>query len=201
LAEGVSTDLSYPIKRGQPRLDLAMLNPREPVRVYYRRIQDLQYVFGYARSDAAHPITIQWSELIAQTGTHARITVVRWPSNGHNIVFYLTQLPTFINDAGVGRQRWHWRPGRGRDTHLRWRRLIDDGARDPAEVLDLGCGVRDNHQWRGRSHVECRYRAKFFVRRSPLPNNTKDEQPGSSLVRVSCGNGERQAAGTTIFFI
>jgi hypothetical protein len=73
----VSTDLSYPIKRRRPRLDRAMLNPREPVRVYYRRIQDLRSVFGYARSDAAHPITIQWSESIAQTGTRARITAIR----------------------------------------------------------------------------------------------------------------------------
>jgi hypothetical protein len=67
-----------------------MLNPREPVRVYYRRIQDLQSVFDYARSDAAHPIAIQRSESIAQTGTRAQITAVRWPSNDHSIVFYLT---------------------------------------------------------------------------------------------------------------
>jgi hypothetical protein len=37
----------------------------------------------------------------------------------------------------------------------------------PAAVLGLGCGARDNHQWRGRSHVGCRSRAKVFVRRGP----------------------------------
>jgi|UPI000221C88F hypothetical protein len=35
-----------------------------------------------------------------------------------------------------------------------------------------------------------RSRAKVFVRRSPLPNRSEDEQPGSALVRASGGNGE-----------
>jgi hypothetical protein len=38
--------------------------------------------------------------------------------------------------------------------------------------------------------LDARSRAKVFVRRTPLPNYSEDEQPGSAWVRVSGGNGE-----------
>jgi hypothetical protein len=37
----------------------------------------------------------------------------------------------------------------------------------PAAVLAFGCGTRNNHKWRGRSHIGSRSRAKVFVRCGP----------------------------------
>ena len=76
-AEGVSTDRGRPRLIGWLRSDRAMLNPHEPVRVYYRRIQDLRSVSGYARSGAAHPISIHWSGSTAPTDNRARIIDAR----------------------------------------------------------------------------------------------------------------------------